>query len=783
MSDISVVGPDNQVFSFPQGTPQNVMNKALTTHYNELKSRMTPAPVPQSMDDAAVLAGAGIDPFNVGIPEKPYDAKIPSVTEIPIGDYPSVKNAIAAKMGVPLTNSTAAVKDILESNIPGGVKYSTDEWGNPVAVVNGKKYYPEGHGLNALSAERGLVQGGIGTGAALLTGALLPEEAVGAGIYAGAQGLSALGSNVGEYVGSLFSGNKQQWDPGTASVETVFGAAAPFAGKVLGSLAKLGEPETFADLPRGAKTWLKNLADNFQNGKIPVGAEGTTNLLLDTPEGRGVALDIVSQKGRPTKGANDILSAVDQRLSEAPERIKTDVDSVIGKQIVDTPEMTESLKAARLANSDELTKLLKDAESSLPSTGGNIVSRIPQDEVKSVVAAIDGMMPNSVGKVESTLNYIRKMLVRNPTELETAVGVREGQEFYHTSPQRLQNTINAISNLIRNGGNAGVDAIRPGELPGLSANVGKLRDNISGILRRNVTDKEGNLVYDNLMGKYKNIYELGDALELGQNVLNKGEYVNDGVHSLLDQFMANPETANAVKVGARDAVTSKIGVSAKDTGPLSNLNDSENNFINQSLAKIFGDNTGSQLVNIADRENGYVRNAKELKSAFENARVATGRDVSAQTRQPIISENQLDVANIPFKKFIAQPLNWGAKKVTGQAGPEFTEAQGRILTTPSDQVEALRQGVEARQAASRNLNKAMAGVTVGGTAAYGPFRQADGGRIERKSGGSVIDKAADALVSETMRNQKLLANHTEQMLSMPDDAIVQALNVARSVAA
>ena len=128
-------------------------------------------------------------------------------------------------------------------------------------------------------------------------------------------------------------------------------------------------------------------------------------------------------------------------------------------------------------------------------------------------------------------------------------------------------------------------------------------------------------------------------------------------------------------------------------------------------------------------------------------------------------------------------MNWGAKKITGQAGPEFTEAKSRILTTPSDQVEALRQGVEARQEAARNLNKAMAGVTVGGTAAYGPFRQADGGRIERKSGGSVIDKAADALVSETMRNQKLLANHTEQMLSMPDDAIVQALNVARSVVA
>jgi hypothetical protein len=66
---------------------------------------------------------------------------------------------------------------------------------------------------------------------------------------------------------------------------------------------------------------------------------------------------------------------------------------------------------------------------------------------------------------------------------------------------------------------------------------------------------------------------------------------------------------------------------------------------------------------------------------------------------------------------------------------------------------------------------------------YQATQQAEGGRIERKAGGSVIDKAADALISDTMRNQKLLANQTERMLSMPDDAIVQALHVARSVSA
>lgn len=56
-------------------------------------------------------------------------------------------------------------------------------------------------------------------------------------------------------------------------------------------------------------------------------------------------------------------------------------------------------------------------------------------------------------------------------------------------------------------------------------------------------------------------------------------------------------------------------------------------------------------------------------------------------------------------------------------------------------------------------------------------------REQRASGGAVIEKAADKLIGETMRNQKLLANHTEQMLAMPDDAVVQALKVAKSIAA
>jgi len=70
-----------------------------------------------------------------------------------------------------------------------------------------------------------------------------------------------------------------------------------------------------------------------------------------------------------------------------------------------------------------------------------------------------------------------------------------------------------------------------------------------------------------------------------------------------------------------------------------------------------------------------------------------------------------------------------------------------------------------------------------GLSRYLALNQNNPPREGRKSGGSVIDKKSDQLINETMRNQKLLANHTEQMLAMPDDAIVQALKVAKSVAA
>lgn len=54
--------------------------------------------------------------------------------------------------------------------------------------------------------------------------------------------------------------------------------------------------------------------------------------------------------------------------------------------------------------------------------------------------------------------------------------------------------------------------------------------------------------------------------------------------------------------------------------------------------------------------------------------------------------------------------------------------------------------------------------------------QADGGRVERKSGGRV---GANSISAEVDRTRVLLSNKTASMLSMPDDAIVTALSLAK----
>jgi len=152
-----------------------------------------------------------------------------------------------------------------------------------------------------------------------------------------------------------------------------------------------------------------------------------------------------------------------------------------------------------------------------------------------------------------------------------------------------------------------------------------------------------------------------------------------------------------------------------------------------------------------------------------------------------VAQHTLNIAGSPTIGAVAGMLGYG-RGVTSK----ITDLISKVVFggTKDQTIKILQQAASDPELMTALLNRpdpngyaslAKALQTIGAKTAV-PASEAEA-RQPRKDGGSVIDKKADALVNESLRNQKLLANHTEQMLAMPDDAIVQALRVAKSVAA
>jgi hypothetical protein len=151
-----------------------------------------------------------------------------------------------------------------------------------------------------------------------------------------------------------------------------------------------------------------------------------------------------------------------------------------------------------------------------------------------------------------------------------------------------------------------------------------------------------------------------------------------------------------------------------------------------------------------------------------------------------VAEHTLNIAGSPTVGAVAGALGFG-KNLTSK----ITDLMGQVVFggTKEQAIKILQQAAADPTLMTALLNRpnanglAALADALGATAAKATIPTIEQqSREQRASGGSVIQKAADKLIGESMRNQKLLANHTEQMLAMPDDAIVQALKVAKSVA-
>ena len=143
-----------------------------------------------------------------------------------------------------------------------------------------------------------------------------------------------------------------------------------------------------------------------------------------------------------------------------------------------------------------------------------------------------------------------------------------------------------------------------------------------------------------------------------------------------------------------------------------------------------------------------------------------------------------DIGNLPFA---GAKYAWEAAR--GRTGEPYWTGMADLLTKNRSELDAILQarGVSQKEAREKLIQQLQQGAASSGAltpnASY-PFRdiqQADGGRVAYKSGGRVKNARAVAmsLLREIDQTRKMIGKKTEDILSMPDDAVATALNIAR----
>jgi len=284
------------------------------------------------------------------------------------------------------------------------------------------------------------------------------------------------------------------------------------------------------------------------------------------------------------------------------------------------------------------------------------------------------------------------------------------------------------------------------------------------------------------MGKYSNIYDQMFANERGANLFAKGA---DATHpELVQNLMSDPNTRDAFMVGARGAVNNVLANSPSEMSGLVRAvgGNNANSVIRTKLETAFGHDAVDNLVNVANREQAYKDTASRLNSTYQNSRINTGANISAQTREPIFTQHPVQQL---YQTAVAQPANLVAEKVLGRTGPSYEKSMGDFLTAPASELPKYKTGYQ-------NALKAR-GTAVGTSQAINPLisgpasqtfenkdnNEARGGRIERKHGGKVGHQhLVDRLMRLAERAKKEVNKGTEPLLNANDTAVAKALAVA-----
>ena len=685
-----------------------------------------------------------------------------------------VSNKLAARTGLLYGNTVQGRINSLQSNLPTGY-VSEDKYGNPLWVQDNQKYHIDRPGSVQGPLTRTAAQ--TITAAPVVAGslALLPETAPWA-LTAGMGAVANTGASlVQDIVGDL-AGTKEQPDIAKAGISGLMGFGVPAGAAATKWISQIGLPEVWSQLPAGTKNWAMNFAKKIKSGDINVSPSHEADALLDQPEFLGAAEKIMD---RNDTSSNTIENMLKERQNPAnvSDRLFADMDTNLGPLNTTERAMDQTLKTAKKAVGNKLTPALDSAG--------------PLD-VSSVVGDLDTQLETAKGSTAAALQKIRKMLVlddgspavtpqRVPiTDPTTGKIVRyemqgaapETPPIYETNAQALENARLEIDRLIKYGDET--LGVKPNSFPSKDHAVANVRKGVSGVLKNDVAG------YSDFMDEYSDIYSLLKANELGTNIFKRG--ANSLNPEQVNALLADPATGAAFKTGARGEFENVVRRSPNDAATLNKVTGGEGDYVRDNLYKVFGQDPIDNISAAAQRELHYQNVADSLLSRREAARKAAGAQSIENIGQGLLPEEK--PVEKAYSTFLAKPVNYAVNFTRGQTGPRAYEGAADVLTKQGPQISEFTKALEQAAQQNKNINAIRnVGTGVSGTVLSQPPLTPDENRMPRANGGSVIDKKADALINETMRNQKLNSNHTEHMLSMPDDAIVQALNIAKQVAA
>lgn len=700
---------------------------------------------------------------------------MPATDQKPKPDYPDAPT-IAQMPGLSKRSSYVAtlsddpelVARSIMRDMP-NAEYAIDSAGFPYLKIppseeGGKEgiYYLDKPGMNLLDFSKFFTRGVMSVPTGLAAGA-----AFGAGPVAGVSALGAAGAAdaaLRQKIVKELTG-EETFSPTEIAIEGAVSAASPFVAgagrKVAGWLSNIVDtPNVWEALPRGVQSRIKTLMENAEKrGGVQVGSDAG-DMLLDDPNFVGAARALIRQD---TEASQKLAESLAQREADAPQRIANMVTRTLGQEPVEKQAIKEFIELPRVEASEAINEAIANA------TQKNIT--IP---TRDLVERLDKEISTAKGGIKSALINVRKMLMNPDVEQIGPASTRA--LAFEDRPLGIDNARVAIQSMLKNGFKEEGFNIAPNQLKNQARILGEINSELSNRLKNNVPGLR------EPFEKYEQMYAQKQAADLGYNFARGGE--NAVTPNEIQRFLADPKNKELrpyVEAGARLKIDEMMRSTPNDLAAIKKAVKKEGDYSRDNLNILFGKERVSKLADEAANEARRQTINKDLLSELERTRQKTQAELMGEVAPPME-----DLTN--KYAWLRKAAGFIPDVVRGTRGAKYEAGMADLLSKSRQELDDIlaARGMSNKAARDQFIENLKSGIGVRSVISPAASldqaqEQANGGRVAYKSGGRVKSAraVAEALMREIDQTRKMIGKKTEDILSLPDDAVATALKIAR----